>query len=104
MTTPTPPSAQERARDLHRECGQRHGYPGGSPRHACIDCIAQALATVAAEARAEADRYRHALVGLGYHAPGLCQHGLSHWLGDRCAYDLEALRPRAPDPGPAEGR
>jgi len=32
----------------------------------------------------------------GYHAPGKCHHGLTHWIGDHCAFDCAALRDTAP--------
>lgn len=31
------------------------------------------------------------LRGIGYHAKGECHHGLTHWVGDHCAYDCTVL-------------
>lgn len=40
---------------------------------------------------AQLARLVEALKAKGFHAPGECPHGFSHWIGDHCTFDEPAL-------------
>ncbi len=45
------------------------------------------------EVEAANGELREVLVGEGYHTPSKerCRHGMNHWVGDHCRYDMPAL-------------
>jgi hypothetical protein len=50
------------------------------------------------DARALLAKVVEAFRGRGFHAPGECTHGLTHWCGDHCLYDEYALALARPCP------
>lgn len=47
--------------------------------------------TIPEDLEARLAKVVEAFQGRGYHAPGKCHHGLTHWCGDHCIFDEPAL-------------